>query len=212
MILSSVGYTEEPKTMLLEKDGEIIRVPAPPEYEEVGIDHDPHTILLSKDGKIIRVPAPPDREYEDATENYKFADPEGYQKLKDELKAYRESQGLPSGPAIYVPKQRKKDPNEVKIFELSPDESIPGCHYAAGYSFPSRCYYEEPGGPLSKELIFRAGIDPQSVLDALKEKYGITGEHNVVPEGYTADVLNDEGAENTAATESSPISNELTNP
>lgn len=158
IILSPQGYAEEHKTM-----------------------------LLRKDGKVIRVPTLPAREYEDATEDYKFADPEGYQKLKDSQNAYRESQGLPPGPAYYVPKKEDQDPNEVKIFDLSPDETIPGCDYPRSYSFPTACWEEAADGTRFGDPIFRAGIDPQSVLDEIKAKNGITGIHNVMPEGYTDD-------------------------
>jgi hypothetical protein len=148
----------------------------------------PQTRLLKKDGEVIRVPARPEREFSevDPTESYKLADPEGYQKNQANLKAYRESQGAPPG-QWYFPPKTKRDPDKIETFEIPPDEMIPGCSYAAGASFPGHCNDEEPGGMPTENVIFRAGKDPQSVLDAIKKKHGITGEYNVMPEGYTAD-------------------------
>jgi hypothetical protein len=152
-----------------------------------GDAEEPQTMLLYKDGEVIRVPAPPEQDLseEDPTEAYKLADPEGYQMAQDGMKAYRESQGMPPGQWYFPPK--KRDPNKPKLFEIPPDEAIPGCHYAAGASFPHLCYGEKIDVPPSKRIVFTAGKDSQSVLDEIKKKYGITGEYNVVPENYTAD-------------------------
>jgi hypothetical protein len=71
-----------------------------------------------------------------------------------------------------------RSPNEPYVFELPPDQSIPGCSYAAGFTYPDNCD-DEHGNET-----FRAGVDPQSVLDKLKAAHGIKGPYNVVPPDY----------------------------
>ena len=79
-----------------------------------------------------------------------------------------------------IPAPETQDPNIITKFELPPEQIIPNCTYAGGATFPDNCTDDEDN------LIFEAGREPQSTLDAIKARYGITGEYNVVPPGYKA--------------------------
>jgi hypothetical protein len=154
-----------------------------------GFGEEIKTMLLRKDGKVIQVPAPPEKEMDEVNgrETYKTLYPEEYKELEDQVSEFRKSQGLPPEAPSYYPKKERRDPTEIVNFEMPPKEEIPGCDYAPGFSFPDICYEHELGVATSDRVIFRAGVDPQSVLDAIKKKYGVIGKYNVMPDGYTAD-------------------------
>lgn len=73
-------------------------------------------------------------------------------------------------------------PGEPLYFEMPFSESIPECSYASGFTFPDSCI-DEHG-----HSIFKAGKDPQSVLDELMQKHGIISKYNVVPKDYNPDL------------------------
>ena len=153
-----------------------------------GYAEEPESILFFKDGKTTRIPAPPRAEIEQYRDETRFTSEELYKESQKAHDEFRKSQGLPPRPVFTYPEKEKRDPNEVVKFELPPDQILSGCVYAASSTFPDICYEKHVGSPAdTSKIIFRAGKDPQSVLDAIKESQGVTGEYNVMPEGYTAD-------------------------
>jgi hypothetical protein len=142
-------------------------------------------IMRLLNGTVIRVRALSANEIE--TENRqslesKFPNIEEYESAQDAYDELRKSQGLPTGPVFLPQKRKKRNPNDVMKFEIPSDQAIDGCIYAGSFSFPTICFDEN-----GDKTIFRAGKDPQAVLDAIKASQGITGEYNVIPEDYTAD-------------------------
>ena len=138
---------------------------------------------LFKDGKLIPYP------YTVATSrpNQGTFTPDGGKERFDEAtkKFAEETDGIPG----YVMTPAPIPEDDIENFELSIEERIPGCSYAAGYTFPDFCHNSE------NEVIFEAGRDSQSVLDQLKKEHGIKSNYNIVPKGYKArpDDANQEG-------------------
>jgi hypothetical protein len=101
------------------------------------------TILLRKDGKIIRVPAPPKPEGKlQLSDADRFVNEEEKQAAQELFNAALQAQGLPPGPMFQYPTKEDLDPKTVQIFEIPEDQAIGGCMYARGYSYPSTCFDE----------------------------------------------------------------------
>ena len=130
---------------------------------------------LSKDGKFYPLPPQPTRP--PLTKEQ--------QQLEDEANA--SSNGI-----IFVPSSPLPC-GAIEHFELPFDQLLEYCSYAAGYTFPDICS-DQKGN-----VIFRAGVDPQAVLDDLKAAQGIKGEYNIVPPGYTVD--SDDGSDDPLSPE-----------
>lgn len=68
------------------------------------------------------------------------------------------------------------DPNYVSdYFTIPENESLDDCTYVRGYSFPDVCQ-DEKGN-----VIFKASVDGQEVLDKIAKKQGRFGKYNKLP-------------------------------
>jgi hypothetical protein len=157
------------------------------------------TMLLRKDGKVIRVPILSDAKRIESA----YVDEEGLKKSQEAFDEFRKSQGLPPAPVFVPPPEEQRDPNEIETFQLPEAQLISGCIYTKGSSFPNYCFDEGADGEESK-VIFEAGKDPQTTLDAIKASQGITGEYNVVPEGYAAKPKDDDETDQDLIIEKKP--------
>jgi hypothetical protein len=107
----------------------------------------------------------------------------GQQRLADEQKRKQIEQLEETGQALIMASEPElENPGEVLYFDLPQTEMIPECTYTNGFTFPSDCV------DTSGNRIFTAGRDPQSVLESLMIKHGITSKYNIVPKDYDPDL------------------------
>lgn len=139
--------------------------------------------MMRKDGQLVPAPTPAPRT-EPAPS--KYFDEEG---LERSIKADEETSkrnGWP--PSVFMPpdEEDSEDLSKPLTFELPADEQLTGCMYARGYSYPNFCFDDDG------KLIFKAGKDPQSVLDSIAGHQGKRGQFNIVPKGYTPGPIDDD--------------------
>lgn len=127
---------------------------------------------LFKDGEIIESPTPIAQQ---TPARSVYFNEESLQKNLDTEQKVNDSNGWP--PSTLSTSSRNKGEN-LDYFELPPEESIPGCTYTSGFSFPDFCTDEQ------NNVIFEAGKHPQSVLDELEATHKIKSVHNVIPQSW----------------------------